>query len=154
MGGGAGICHSRSVRVHVLSIGLLAVSGCSYPYDQLERIDAPMPDVPITGCHIIDQTGCPSGACQGDVDEVGRIETSCRSGGSSNTGGWCVDRSFCGNGLACWANRDGTDDGRCFAVCFTTADCPFGTHCDATTELSASFGGRGAYPCTPDEPSP
>lgn len=135
-------------------LALLLVSACSYPYDQLERVDAPMPDVPIIGCHVIDQEGCGSGPCQADVDEVGRVETACRPGGSSNTGDWCVDRSFCGGGLACWANRDGTDDGRCFAICFTTADCPFATHCDSTTELSATYGGRGAFPCTPDEVSP
>ena len=131
----------------------VTLAGCSFPYEQIERLDTgPRPDAPITGCHIIDQEGCPSSSfCQGDVDQVGRIETFCRSGGSSNTGGWCVDHSFCGAGLACWENRDGTADGLCYAVCFTTGDCPVGTHCDATTPLQASFGGRGAYPCTPDE---
>ncbi len=140
----------RSRLTSLLAVSLTAL-GCSFPYDQLERVDAPIPDAPIIGCHIIDQTGCSSGSCQADVDATGFIETLCHPAGSSNAGGYCSDHSFCGNTLACWDDRDGSGDGHCYEVCFQIGDCNVGTHCDATG-FTASYAGRTAYRCVPDSP--
>lgn len=136
--------------MRLFSLLLVGAVGCGYPYDQVSRVDTgPMPDVPLTGCNVVDQTGCASGACQADVDAAGLVDAMCHPAGSSNAGGYCADHSFCGNTLACWDDRDGSGDGRCYQVCFGAADCNVGTRCD-TAGFSATFAGRTVYRCVPE----
>jgi hypothetical protein len=152
------------MRALLLSFGLAA--GCSFPYEDLVRVDAsasdatvfdaalpdapPGPDVPVVGCHAVLDTDCMPGHCAADVSRSGMVEAVCRPAGSANAGVYCRDRSFCGNGLACWEDRTGAEAHVCWELCFTTDDCRPGYHCDATTSLTATYLGRPAFPCLPD----
>lgn len=137
-------------RAPLLAFGLAL--GCSFPYGDLPRVDAPVPDVPVVGCHAIREGDCMPGHCAADVSRFGMVDATCRPPGSSNAGGYCADRSFCGNGLACWQDPTGGEAHVCWELCFTTGDCRPGYHCDSTTPLAASYLGRAAFPCLPDAP--
>lgn len=161
------------MRAHPRSLAIvlaLSMSACSYDWGSVPRFgsgadggmdggstpgtDAGTTPRPDGGCLPLDpETTCPVGAeCFGEVEPDGDlVELQCRSsGGSSYSGRICEDASFCNPGLLCWQDPTGEFHGHCYALCLSISDCPFGTHCDATGTLRASYFGRTAYPCIPD----